>query len=207
MRLTAIRDTDGGRAVYVETDKGQRLVCDAEDFFSFGIGIGDSIDRETYEELVKITKIELARGFIMRRLDLREHSRKELERKLAAAGYDGEISALALDRLCERGIIDDRRFAESAARLYGEQKNYGKRRVMSELLRRGVDKETAQSVLGDDGDSEEKALSFLKKTVGNKVYDEKMRRRASAAMIRAGYSWDDFRRAERELFDGQPFGE
>jgi regulatory protein len=48
----------------------------------------------------------------LRLLAMRDHSRTELERKLAALGTPEEIRA-TLDRMAELGLQSDRRFAEA----------------------------------------------------------------------------------------------
>src|SRR5688572_13007666 len=53
-----------------------------------------------------------ALGFLVRR----EHSRKELTRKLTSRGLDATEAAAAVERLAGEGWQDDARFAESLVR-------------------------------------------------------------------------------------------
>jgi regulatory protein len=79
----------------------------------------------------------------------RSHFRLELERKLRQRGYpDGEVAA-TLERLAERGWIDDRRTAEEFVRGRMERSGWGWRRLMSELGARGVAEETSRDVLDE----------------------------------------------------------
>ncbi|MEQ8663170.1 MAG: regulatory protein RecX [Gammaproteobacteria bacterium] len=74
----------------------------------------------------------------------REHSRRELERKLAARGLDDSAVAAALDDLVSRGLQDDGRFAVSYVRVRAG-KGFGPRRIVMELRERGIDAATASA--------------------------------------------------------------
>lgn len=74
----------------------------------------------------------------MNYLARREHSRLELEHKLAARDFDKNEIAEALDRLITDGLLSDARFAESFvnARI---QRGNGPVKIQIELKQRGVD--------------------------------------------------------------------
>ena len=74
----------------------------------------------------------------MAALARREHSRRELERKLGARGLDGTVIEAALNDLAGRGLQDDGRFAASYARSRAAR-GFGPRRIAAELRERGID--------------------------------------------------------------------
>ncbi len=67
----------------------------------------------------------------------REHSRRELINKLKIRGYEGEEIEAYLDRLAERGLQSDDRFAESYVRMRSGS-GYGQRRISQELQQKGI---------------------------------------------------------------------
>ncbi|EXJ16303.1 regulatory protein RecX [Imhoffiella purpurea] len=74
----------------------------------------------------------------LRLLAGREHSRLELERKLASRGFDASAIGEALVRLEREGALDESRLAER----YVEEridKGFGPLRIRSELRNKGVD--------------------------------------------------------------------
>jgi len=84
-----------------------------------------------------------------RALDLlsrRDHSERELFRKLQQKGAVVEELPELLSDLKKKGYLDDRRFSENFVR-FRSGKAWGQRRYRQELLIRGVDKETVDSVL------------------------------------------------------------
>ncbi|MDF9390969.1 MULTISPECIES: regulatory protein RecX [Methylococcus] len=72
----------------------------------------------------------------------REHSRLELERKLAARGFDSPTIETVLAECSDRGWQSDDRFAESFVRAR-QAKGYGVNRIRHELRLRGVDADLA----------------------------------------------------------------
>ncbi len=67
----------------------------------------------------------------------REHSRRELTRKLAARGFPDEILGAALDELERSGALTDARFTDSFVRSR-IAKGKGPQRIRAELAQRGV---------------------------------------------------------------------
>ncbi len=66
----------------------------------------------------------------------REHSRLQLEQKLALKGFDGHEVQAVLDELAEQGWQSDQRFSESYAR-QRLAKGYGAMKVLYEIQQRG----------------------------------------------------------------------
>jgi len=86
------------------------------------------------------------RGEALALLARREHSRRELARKLAARGHDPADIGRALDELGTSGLLSDARMAELyvAERL---AKGFGPLRVRQELRERGLADELADPLL------------------------------------------------------------
>jgi regulatory protein len=76
----------------------------------------------------------------------REHSRRELERKLGARGFPDEIVASTLDALEQSGELAAARFTESFIRARAA-KGQGPKRIRAELAERGIDREQAAELL------------------------------------------------------------
>lgn len=82
------------------------------------------------------TKLSLT-GRALRLLAQREHSRLELERKLAAHVEEGEDLATVLDALEAKNFISPERVAQSV--VYTRSKKLGTARVVQELRSKGLD--------------------------------------------------------------------
>jgi regulatory protein len=82
----------------------------------------------------------------LRLLARREHTRKELYRKLRKRKWDSGKITSVLDRLANEDLQSDRRFAEAHLRSRIERR-YGPLRIEGELIRRGVSAALAREVL------------------------------------------------------------
>src|SRR5438552_5996519 len=80
----------------------------------------------------------------LRLLGVRDRSRRELERRLTRAGFEPEEIAEALDALAAAGLIDDARFAGAVVEHARTGRVAGRRAVLSGLLAKGVDRDTAE---------------------------------------------------------------
>ncbi len=67
----------------------------------------------------------------------REHSRKELERKLAQGCADSDLIDELLSKLAEEGLQSDERFTESFVH-HRYQKGHGPQKIRNELSQKGV---------------------------------------------------------------------
>jgi len=83
-----------------------------------------------------------ALGFLARR----EHSRRELMRKLATRGFPDDVVSRALDELERTGALAEARFTESFVRSR-VSKGQGPQRIRAELSQRGITGDEADSVL------------------------------------------------------------
>lgn len=78
----------------------------------------------------------------------REHSRKELARKLSARGLDPDDTAAALEQLAERGYQSDTRFAEMLIRTRLGS-GYGPLHIRAELGTHGISEVTAATLMAE----------------------------------------------------------
>ena len=79
-------------------------------------------------------------------LSRREHSRKELQQKLARTLNEPEAIDDVLNRLEDDGLVSDTRFTESFIRMH-LGRGHGPMRIRQELKQKGVDEETVSIAL------------------------------------------------------------
>ena len=131
-------------------------------------------------------------------LEYRNYSKRELTEKIARTAASREAAQAAAGRMEELGLIDDRRFGEDYAKELFSRKGYGARRVAQELRRKGLDQELVQELVekyGGPEQSEKNIRRVLEKKYPGWQEDEKVRRRAFAALQRLGYSYQEVREA------------
>jgi len=82
----------------------------------------------------------------VRYLATREHSRRELEQKLARKGHDSGLVREVLDDLARDGLQSDERFLESYLRSR-VARGYGPMAIRAELRSRGIDDDTLDDAI------------------------------------------------------------
>lgn len=128
----------------------------------------------------------------------REHSRKELTRKLVTRGLDPVEVDEAVAKLADAGWQDDRRFAESLVR-NRVSGGYGPIHIRAELGTHGLDSDAVAAALDSfEGDWVENARDLVRRRFGESAADDLARRRkATDLLMRRGFPGDVIRAATR----------
>ena len=139
-----------------------------------------------------LTATQRALGLLVRR----EHSRKELSRKLAARGVESEEAQAAIDKLSEAGWQDDARFAELLVRSRAAS-GYGPVHVRAELRMHGLDSDAVAAAMdGFDGDWNAIARDLVRRRLGAQgAKDPAQERKAADLLLRRGFAMDQVRAA------------
>ena len=133
-------------------------------------------------------------------LAVRARSRRELETRLRAAGFESREVDEVLLRLERVGLIDDEAFARQLAEHRFGVKRSGSRSVTRELLGKGVSAAVVTSVVGEARESEEEraaALAASRAPRLTSVDPAKAFNRLSSLLMRRGYSPEVARSAAR----------
>lgn len=197
MELTAAEPRRRG-LVQLFLDGEAAVKLDAQVFLQSGLKPGDQVSDQELFELIQASDARRAQEKALYLLEYRNYSKRELTEKIARTAASREAAQAAAGRMEELGLIDDRRFGEDYARELFSRKGYGARRAAQELRRKGLDQELVQELVekyGSPEQSEENIRRVLEKKYPGWREDEKVRRRAFAALQRLGYSYQEVREA------------
>ena len=142
----------------------------------------------------ELSREEQARNLCLRLLTARARTRSELEGQLANRGYADDVSARALDRLAQVGLVDDLDFAEQWVRSRRVNAGKGKRALAAELRTMGVDNEVITAALAgiDAGAERERAEQLVRDKLRREKLgdddDTKVARRLVGMLARRGYN-------------------
>ena len=197
MELTAAEPRRRG-LVQLFLDGEAAVKLDAQVFLQSGLKPGDQVSDQELFELIQASDARRAQEKALYLLEYRNYSKRELTEKIARTAASREAAQAAAGRMEELGLIDDRRFGEDYARELFSRKGYGARRAAQELRRKGLDQELVQALVekyGSPEQSGENIRRVLEKKYPGWREDEKVRRRAFAALQRLGYSYQEVREA------------
>lgn len=136
--------------------------------------------------------LDIAREIALRRLTLRDHSRRELDDALAAKDVPEDVREELLERFEELGLVNDQNFAEQWTRARRNSRKLSKAAVRRELQTKGVDRELIDQALEPiDHDSEVELATELARKKWRTVQNlprQVAYRRMAGVLARKGYS-------------------
>ena len=154
--------------------------------------VGKDIDDEDLHEIIRLSNERRAKEKALWLISYRDHSKKELADKIKRT-CDEESADKAVERMEELGLVNDESYALRYAQKLIFTKHMSKNAVVYELAQKGIDKELAAEILEEiEVDSSEQIRIIIDKKYKN-ISDEKIRRRAVAALQRLGYRWEEIK--------------
>ena len=196
MKLTVKAGTRDKIHIYIDGD--YQTTVDSLYFGSCGVRDGAELSAEEAAAFLQKANDRRAFNKGASLLSYQDRTRRQLVDRLRM-DYGEAAAEAAADRLESLRLLDDVRFAENyAAELL--RKKYAPRRILQELLQKGVDRETAQAAVeGLDFAPQESIIELLETKFAGKYGDEKGLRRTVAALQRLGYGYGDVRSALRQI--------
>ncbi len=156
------------------------------------LGRGSVLEPSLLKDVFRRDEVGKAVEASVRLLGYRPRTETELKRRLSEKGYDAEIAEEALGRLRGLGYVDDADFVRFWIRNREQFKPMGARRIRSELLQKGVDRQIADEVIEDQLPAEE--------------YDNALRAARSKVRTYSGTDYPTFRRRMGGYLARQGFG-
>lgn len=180
---------------------GSEILLDRSVCIEAALYEGTDIDEEKLCDLRFKSEYERTRSRALWYLDRMDYSEKNLYEKLVMKGFDKRVCAGVLAGLVERGVVDDRRYAERLAEHLLEGKS-SKREAIAKMLNRGIPYNLAKEVLdGFDVDEEERLLELIESRYAQKLDAEDGYRKVYTALVRKGFSYDSVRTALNKYFE------
>ena len=203
MEVTAIKQRRKGLSqLFIDGEPAVKI--DTQVVLRAGLREGAQLSDEQLRELIQDSEKYRANEKALYLLEFRNHSQKELQDKIKRSGISQEAAKEAAEKMEEIGLLDDAAYARNLARTLFERKKYGMRRVQQELKLKGISPEIIEQVLAEFEPEDVSAVirELLERKYPAYGEDEKVKKRAVAAMLRFGYQYDDIRRAmQEELWD------
>ena len=159
---------------------------------------------EALRDLLRRDDVGKAVEACVRLLSYRPRTEAELLKRLTQKGYEPETASEAVAWVRDRGYVDDADFARFWVRNRDQFKPMGARRLRYELAQKGVDRETATSVLQEtlpeqEDDAAMRAARSKLRTYSRLDY-ETFRRRLGGFLARQGFDYETSARVVKALW-------
>ena len=167
MMVTSILPVDK-RKSKVFLEEGFAFVLYRGEVERFGIEEGKELEADVYQRI--LTEVLLGRAKERALYLLKSSGKTEawMKKKLKEAGYPEEAVDYAMNFLKEYGFINDRAYAESYVRSYGNRKS--RRQLVYELSQKGVSQEEISEAFSQNQvDDMENARQLLRKRLKGKT--------------------------------------
>lgn len=194
--------------VIIFFDNNEILILSEETFFNSGLRKGDFISEDRYVFFIEQNKVYHIKQKALSYLARRSHSQKELFLKLKSKGYEEKLINSVLNHLKELNIIDDQKFALAFAEEKWIKKHWGKNKIHSALISKGIQSQIIKDVLisFESGENEfnvltqiaNKKLIQLKKRVND---DKKLYQKLITFLTGRGYDYEMSKDVCRKLLN------
>lgn len=142
------------------------------------------------------------RDYALYLIEFRDRTEKELREKLFGKGYAEEQIEDTVEFLKNYGYIDDKRYASHFIHDAINLKKWGKIRIRTELLRKGIDREITDFALEDAFAKvdDDRVLNEMKKRFSNSDFSNmKERNRIFGFFMRRGFTSAEIKGAMNKM--------
>ena len=185
--------------IHLLLDGEYRMTVDRDFIALSGITNNMELDDAALEDLSGAISARRAFNKATDLLSRRDHSSAELLQKLRQKGFDAEAAQSAVEKLQDFGYLDDRRFAETYAAELVCSKGFGKRRIVTELFRKGIDREIISDVTDALETPEDALPALIERKFSRNLTTEKGVQRTFNALVRMGYAPGEIKQALRQV--------
>ena len=195
--------------VIVLLDNDQKLFLSYEVLLKNGLRKGSEVSESHFDYLVKENQKYFIKQKAFALLGKRIHSVYELRTKLRQKKYDADLIQLTIDDLLNSRYLDDMKFAEMFSEEKLRLKLWGKTKLNSELMKKGISSAVITTVLEEKFPPADEELDNASQLVKKKysqlrnrnMEHQKLVKRLYAFLISRGYSYDVSRQAIEKLFN------
>jgi regulatory protein len=185
------------RSVFVD---GEFLAgVDLEAVVALKLSVGQEVATADLRRLLEREEEVKARELCLRWLGVASRTRRHLADRLRRKDVDDGVAVRVLDRLQAAGLIDDAVLARDLVRVQVRNGAMGRRRLASELAKRGVPRADADEVLASEAPADEaqacRELAERKAGAYRRLERPKARQRLAGFLARRGFDAEDVRAA------------
>lgn len=193
-RITAIEtQKNNPNRVNLYIDGAFALGLDKAVIIKNNLHEGEEVTAEVIEEILLEEEMTRAKAKALTYLGYRARSIEELRKKLLEKKFSEITVNLVIENLLRVGLLNDLQFALVFARSKMRRRPVGKRLLLQELIRHGIDNDLGKQVVEEvyEGRLERDVALQLGRKKLDKVHgDEKtVKRKLSGFLMQRGFDW------------------
>ena len=154
LKIEKVAEAPNGAMRLLLSD-GSEWVVGIKSWNRLNLSLEKILDVNVLRALEKESQYHLLRTKALELLGIREHSRQELKRKLIARFHNHEIEIeRCLEELQSEDYLSDQRFTQLFIESRLNNKRVGPFKIVADLQQRGIDRDTAHSIMDELADEE-----------------------------------------------------
>ncbi|MEX0944648.1 MAG: regulatory protein RecX [Balneolaceae bacterium] len=123
------------------------LGVSSKTLLDFSLQKGVNLTPLLFNQITKAENYFSAKECAIRYIGRRDHASFELKQKLLNKGFDQSTVDILISNLHEKGLLNDKCFAEKYALDKAQLNRWGSRKIESTLFKKGISKQIIQNVL------------------------------------------------------------
>lgn len=201
MKVTSIVKGKKEERFNIYLDNTYAFSVSFEVISEYNISIGTTLSSTIIEKIKERDNLAYAKSRAFLLLSRKSYSKNGLIKKLKEKGIYEDIALKVCEYLEDRGYINDEDFANQAVKYLFEIKKLGEKRVVYELVKRGIDKEYAKELAENYSSQNDSEINnVLQKLLKGKDFtDQKTRRQIFNKLVRMGYDFEDINSSFRKV--------
>lgn len=201
MKITRVVKKDESNVV-IYLDNDEKLFLTYEVFMKNGLRKNDEIPADHFQLLIRENQKYHIKQRAFSYIGRRHHSVSELRTKLRQKKYDNDLIEEIIDELLANKYLDDLEFSRLFADENIRLKLWGKSKIISELIKRGVNSEIVTEILNEkfpEGNDLDNAVLLARKkykTLQKRNLEEmKLKQKLYAFLSSRGYDYETSKQA------------
>lgn len=205
MRIVSIRKKDDENVI-IKLDDSQQLIISVDTLFKSGLKKDDEISEDRYTLLIESNISYHIKKKALSYLARRAHTEKELLIKLKTKSYNENLIKSVIKELRNLSFINDREFAVQFVSEKSQRNKWGKLKIKSALISKGINYKIIDEVLSAAG-LEELELNCINELVIKKYSilkkretdEKKIIRKLISFLVGRGYNYELASNAVRKI--------
>ena len=197
MTITEFRETAQGKFIVGFSD-GSEMKLSLDIVADLSLFKGRELSDEEFLHLQSSVKLSSCKERAFRIIGARPMSCKELYDRLLEKGETPENAAACVELLLKLHYLDDAQYAGMIVRHYSS-KNYGISKIKNELYSRGISKSLWDEAISEMPETDDTVYNLLCRKLKSSNPDKAELKKATDALFRRGFSWDEIKAAVNKL--------
>lgn len=181
---------------YADLEDGSKIQVNLNMIAEYSLFTGRDLTEAEVKNIRNNAEKTGVKARALRMLGARSMSGKEMFDKLCEKGIEEQIAAETVAWLENLGYINDREYAMMIVKHYAE-KGYGRRRIIEELYRRGIEQNLRDEAMESMPETNNAIDALVEKKLRGKVPDKKELKKLTDMLARRGFSWSEISGALR----------